>query len=98
MELAADLTKKNLTPCVVCSLRTNETVHDDNTVDVFITCSILKTKEDQPHFFIKRNQEDALAFEQAKLNLPDNLVNWYTPACNQQQSLVVEPTGVDPTD
>lgn len=52
-KLANDLIEKKLTPCVVCALRTHEKIHDDNTVDVFFTCSILKTRVDQPHYFLK---------------------------------------------
>ena len=53
LELSNDLIKKNLTPCVVVSLRTQEKIHDDNTVDVFFSCSILKTNEEKPHYFLK---------------------------------------------
>ena len=40
-ELAKDLKRKNLTPCVVCSLRTKEIVHESGIVDIFFTCSVL---------------------------------------------------------
>mmetsp|Transcript_3868 Transcript_3868/g.5157 ORF Transcript_3868/g.5157 Transcript_3868/m.5157 type:complete len:220 (+) Transcript_3868:1386-2045(+) len=76
MELAADLTRQKLTPCVVCSLRTQETIHEDGTVDVFFTASVLKVRDRQSHFFLKRAKEESAAFTKAGIDLPEHLVNW----------------------
>lgn len=76
MELAKDLTRKKLTPCVVCSLRTKEIVHEDGTVDVFFTCSVLKTRGVHSHFFLKRTKEEKIAFQKANLEIPAHLIDW----------------------
>ena len=53
--LATDLISKNKTPCVVCCLRIQEKIHDNNIVDIFFTCSILNTRKEEPHYFIKQS-------------------------------------------
>ena len=43
MELASDLIKQGLAPCVVCSLKFQEKIHNNNFIDIFFTCSIMST-------------------------------------------------------
>lgn len=76
-ELALDLIKKKKTPCVVCALRTQEKIHDNNTIDVFFTCSILKTREEQPHYFLKSTREESKQLEKADFSLPSYLTDWW---------------------
>lgn len=86
-ELASDLIKRKLTPCVVCSLRTQEKIHDDNSVDVFFTCSILRTKEQRPHFFLKQTKKEHTALMKAKIDLPADILNWYPTQPDGLQSV-----------
>lgn len=70
MELAADLTRKKLAPCIICSLRTEENVHEDGTVDIFFTASVLKVHEKQSHYFLKRAKEEFNALDKSGIELP----------------------------
>ena len=48
MELASDLIKKGLAPCVVSCLRFQDKMHDNSFFDIFFTCNVMSTSQDPP--------------------------------------------------
>ena len=63
LELASDLIKKGLAPCVVSSLKFQEKIHDNNFFDIFFTCSIMSTSLEPQKQLLEAKLAEAKAAE-----------------------------------
>jgi len=61
MELASDLVKKGLAPCIVSSLKFQEKIHQNNNsifFDIFFTCSVMSTYSKDEQKSAKKKDQD----------------------------------------
>lgn len=71
LEFVQSIIKNGWTPCIVCSLKSQVKINDNNMIDVIFTASILRKPEHQMLELYKREKD--LLDVRSDINLPDKI-------------------------